>query len=195
MKLPRGYLSWSQYDIWSRSKEEYKKRYFIGKKPPESMEATFGKKIAKLIETDPTHDEVKDIPRLASPEHRIEAEIDGVRVLGFLDSYCPDTGKFLEYKTGRKPWTASRVRKHGQLPFYAMLIETLRAERHPETTLIWIPTSLGPAPFYEIVRNGPIVNFPRVIEGWEVKRMREEVVRVAGEISEYYESFIKETIV
>jgi len=48
--LPKGYLSWSQCEIWEKSPERYKKEYFTDGSKLDTDALRFGKFIASSIE-------------------------------------------------------------------------------------------------------------------------------------------------
>ena len=96
----RDYISYSSYNLWKSSKKQYRERYYLGIQMPQNAELIFGKKIGRYLEED--HPEVDHIEKYSVPEKKIELEIDGLKVLGYLDSYCPKEKAFLEYKTSHK---------------------------------------------------------------------------------------------
>lgn len=86
------------------------------------MEMLFGNFIGDAIGTDKN-----PIPDLAPPgdkEHPLEGEIEGIRLIGYADHYCPDTLVLHENKTShnKSRWTKGKVDKHKQLTMYALLI-------------------------------------------------------------------------
>ena len=81
------------------------------------------------------------MPRLAIPEHRVEATYNGIALVGIIDTCAEDYKAFREYKTGRAPWTQGRVDAHGQLDFYAALI-WLNHKILPTAYLDWVRTTV-----------------------------------------------------
>jgi hypothetical protein len=108
--------------MWKGSKKTYRKRYYENEPNFYSVEAKFGSEVATMIEKD--HSSVKHIKKYSEPEHKFIVEMGGVEVIGFLDSFDPETNSFLEYKTRRdnakKQWDQKRVDKHKQLDFYSL---------------------------------------------------------------------------
>ena len=51
MKTNREHFSWSQYDLWHRSKREYWKRYSLGAEEKSNRFYDKGKELATFIET------------------------------------------------------------------------------------------------------------------------------------------------
>jgi len=123
LNLPKKYLSFSQLTLWSKDREAYRKRYYEGIPMPDTEYTLFGREVHTAIDTDP---KFKDI-RLDTAEKKIAVDIDGVPVLGYIDTFDQHTCDFGEYKSGirkkdGKPrWTQSLVQKHEQLPFYSLL--------------------------------------------------------------------------
>jgi len=155
----------------------------------------FGKKIAGYLEkNDPS---LAHVPRYSVPEFRIEVEIQGVPMLGFLDSFDPVQAKFKEMKTGRVHWDRVRVAKHGQLPLYMALIRAKFGFYHPYTELVWLETARKKSVEVfggmemegdrgEIYLTGNVETFKRRIAKWELRLIEKEVRAVAEEVSEDY---------
>lgn len=202
--LPKPYLSYSARELWLRSKDQYRKRYYLGEEGPASPEMLFGKRIAKLLEEHPNDPLVAHIPRYTVAEYKIETEIDGVPTLAFLDSFEPDTLQFLDHKTSRKtsagkdPWDRVRVAAHEQLPFYSMLVKHEHRAVHPVAKIVWIETEFDKQTHKGILATnrkmkltGRVEVFERRIAEWERKRQRTLHREVAEAISEDYQLWKK----
>lgn len=147
---------------------------------------------------DPTLDHVK---QYSKPEHRFEIEIDGVTVMGYIDSYCPDTKSILEYKTSRTTfWNTQTVAKHKQLDLYSLAIEMTEGEVNDDLELIWLETekfneiTTGLIPTtgaYEMRLTGKMEVFPRTVTEEDRQSMRDLVLQVADQISEDYTEYMK----
>jgi hypothetical protein len=120
-------------------------------------------------------------------EHKIDTVVDGVPVIGSVDTYGEKENAFREYKTGRRtkdgkaPWDAVKVRKHEQLVWYALC---LNGSRRIQCHLDWIETHEDEDGVH---LTGHIESFERVIEPWEVKRLKTSIVKVAEGISAAYQ--------
>lgn len=206
--LPRGYLSYSAYTTWKTNKDAYRKRYYEGGKPFETPETRFGKQMAEAMEND--HIDFRHVPHFSVTELPIEVEIEGVKVYGKLDSFDPDTLQFLDHKTGHAdkngnpPWDRVKVAKHGQLPWYSMMIKEKYGNVHDTCLLVWLETEVK-KPYIEykghklglnkeINLTGRIETFERVIEEWEREKIKKDLLVVAREISEDYKKFINKNI-
>lgn len=195
----KPYLSYSAINTWKTSPEQYRRQYFEGTPFIESPEILFGGKIGRLLET---HDESMDhILQYSDPEHKLEFEVDGVPIFGFIDSYSPERNAFLEYKTGKQPWDQKRVNKHLQLDIYSLGIETLYGKVEDLCHLIWMQTEnvehkkegrATHADSYSIRLTGEVQTFERIVTKDDRYAARETIVRVAHEIDQAYRKFCEE---
>ncbi len=82
----------------------------------------FGNEVGGKIAADPKY--LPEVPRYKIFEQKFEAEISGIPLVGFLDSFCPDSFGMHEYKTAssKNKWNHKSVNSHGQLKFYKLLI-------------------------------------------------------------------------
>lgn len=116
--IKKDYLSYSQIALWNGGlgKKEYITQYFMDIKPPTSPQMMMGSNI---------HDDLPDLLELDEDdinefELKIEAKIEGVQCLGYIDRVDITNGIVYEYKTG-KPWTYDAVQNHKQLHMYYLL--------------------------------------------------------------------------
>jgi len=231
--LPKPYLSWSQMEIWEKSPERYAQEYFVKGKKLDTPALRFGKRIAELLEDykeiqkslsldehpmaiiilkekhnldDITAETIAKIESYDVSEHKMVTNLSGVPVLSFIDSYCPNTALFREYKTGKVPWTQAKVQRHGQLAFYAAALRAITGDYPAYCHLDWIetsdtyePTGDLEADFFnenkkELRLTGKIVSFKREFDVREIDRMEERIIKAATEISEAYKKFIYDNI-
>ncbi len=200
MNLPKEYLSWSQINVWLKSKEQYRQQYYFGKKSPDTPQMMYGREIAEALENnDPT---LAHIPRYANPEQSLKVTLDGIPLIGYLDSYDPKKHTFLEYKTSssEKTWNALSVRKHDQLTMYSMMIEEQYGKVRNLCHLVELKTAWKTKTVEfdgimlegisrELMLTGEFNMFPRRIEKWERERMKEIIKRVATEIEQDYATY------
>jgi hypothetical protein len=189
--LPKKYLSYSAISTWLSSKDRFRKQYYEGKPFQMTPELTFGKKIADLLEHG--DESVQHILQYPQPEQEITTTIEGVPVFGFIDSFDPERCAFLEYKTGKEPWTQNRVQKHLQLDIYSLCIQNIFGKVDDTCHLIWMQTERVDIPqqgrithenAYGIRMTGRVETFERTITQEERDNTRGLIVRVATEISE-----------
>lgn len=204
--LPKPYLSYSQINLWLKNKNQYRERYYQNKKSPETIETIYGKAIAKILE-DPIeiakNPTLSLVPRYAEPEFEIKIEVDGIPVLGFLDSYNPDTHSFYEYKTSHlNTWNDVSVSRHLQLPFYNFLIKEAHGKVDRVCHLIWIETRFKKqkieydghelqANGRELELTGKIQVFKRTIPKWERDWVKQLLTTTAKEIDEDYKYYTR----
>lgn len=209
--LPKGYLSSSACDLWERNPQDFREKYFLGQPGFSTPYTKFGKWFADDIEKHP--EKYPNIPKGSIAEFPVKWVIEGVPVVGYLDSFDPSDKKIFEYKTSIQPsqsgWTQVKVRKWKQLPFYAMCINEMFGEYNPDVNLIvmhteWTEvcteTKFGTSmvrecekalQFKEGSLDEPLI-FERHIEPWELDVMKERLVRIATEVSEEYTSYQQE---
>lgn len=200
--LPKPHLSWSQLSCWEQNPTRYRREYFEAGKKLDTKYLRFGKGIAELIEKGLHKDLIPDLIVYDTPEFEIKTDVLGVPVLAYLDSYDSVNNVFREYKTGTVPWDRSRVIKHGQLLFYAVSLKHKLGKVPEYCDLDWIETKLGKSnskvdDFWrenESVVNvtGRLISFHREFDEREIEKMEETIVRVAREISDAYQLFLKE---
>lgn len=152
IQLPRGYLSYSQIQLWKNDPERYKGIYFDGREELRTSNNAmdYGKVVANALEKgEDTGDLLTDsamllLPKydLADQEVRVELRTkDGwIPLLGRIDTRDSKSWAFREYKTGKHPWTQSKAQNHPQMHFYAMLVYLASFKQLNEAHLDWIET-------------------------------------------------------
>jgi len=198
-------------ELWRQSKDRYRKKYYGDGEPDITTPyMTFGKEIAETLEDEQVvkeHPVLKNIPVYDTPEFPLEVTVEGVPVKGFVDSFDSGGKRIIEYKTGiqsnDKPrWTPLKVKQHNQMLLYSVCVEELLGEVDPLTKLVWLETcwkekcreiTFGNKTFTEcgpaLDLTGKFEVFERVIEDWEKDWMRNDLVRIATEISEDYTQY------
>lgn len=205
--LPKSHFSYSAYTLWLKDKNAFRRKYYENEKPFETVETIFGKKIATELQ------ELKKIEGLVvypEPEHKIEVDFRGLKLLGYIDSFWLDRYKFREYKTGHKsadgkvPWDIVKVKKHVQLVWYSLLIELRYGLVDNECHLDWLETAFRKktkdfdgheleTESRELYLTGQIKTFKRKIFKWEREKLKREIIKVALEISQDYETYQRNT--
>lgn len=152
IQLPKGYISYSQIQLWKNDRERYKALYFDNRDElrisNKGME--YGKEVASALERGESVDDVVTdtamslLPKYDVADKEIKAAMktkDGeITLLGRPDTMDSITHDFREYKTGRVPWTASKAQNHPQMVFYAMLIYIAYGTKLNHAFLDWIET-------------------------------------------------------
>lgn len=201
--LPKPHLSWSSINCWMTNPERFRKEYFENAEKLDTKYLRFGKGIAELIEKGKHKELLPDLPVYPNPEYKMQCDVMGVPILGFIDSYDPEKNVFLEYKTGKNPWDQRKVQKHDQLTLYATMLKAITGKMPEYCDLVWIETKEGKVPVEfdsglsnnpdtELNLTGKMVTFHREFDEREIDRMEFVVRQAAEEISEAYMQFILE---
>ncbi len=195
IQLPRAYISYSQIQLWMNDRERYKALYFDNRDElritNKGME--FGKETATALENDErVEDAVMDIAmsmltKYDVADKEIKADMktkDGaITLLGKPDSMDSVTHDFVEYKTGRVPWTRAKAQKHPQMVFYAMLIYVAYGTKLNSALLEWIET------FEEngvVKPTGRVEKFPVTFMFRDILDCMAQTTKVAKEIEAAY---------
>jgi len=197
--LPKPHLSWSAMNCWMSNPVRFRKEYFEAGEKLNTKYLRFGAGVAKLIEEGKHTELIPDLVVYDTPEFEIRTTVLGVPILSYLDSYDSKNNVFREYKTGKIPWTMAKVIKHGQLVFYAVALKHSTGNVPDYCDLDWIETKDSPKTVETGLQNdevinvtGRVVSFHRGFCEYEIEKMEELIVKVAEEISESYQDFLKE---
>jgi len=195
MKVNREHFSWSQYDLWHRSKREYWKRYSVGSEQKSNRFFDKGKELATFIETGEIigrSDDgmlklvVEQMPKLEIPEAEIRfhlyTNVGNSEVLCYLDSMSSGADKFLEYKTGKIPWTQEKVDEAEQLVFYATAIYD-KYGIIPNAQLVWVETM--DTENDGLLYTGVVKTFNRDFTMRELQEMYSKIQNTINEIAEF----------
>lgn len=200
--LPKDYLSYSALTTWAKDKAKFRRRYYENIKDADTVYTLYGKEVHAQIEKDPKYASI----RLPIAEHRMNVTIEGVPILGYIDTFDDQSCDFGEYKTaiknsdGTSKWTELTVLKHDQLPFYSLLIQEKYGKKINKTFLVWLETvfkdnakMLGGVKLggeRELVLTGHMEIFHRKIYQYDRDRIRDWIIKCAGEISEDYTQWL-----
>ena len=181
-------LSWSQLACWSFSKDDWYARYILNEKQPENEAMKFGKKIGEKLASDASF--LPEVLRYKVFEKELKGRIGDIPLVGFLDSFCPKTKNFYEYKTSfnKKKWTVKSAQEHGQILMYMFLI-WLNYKIPPEkilATLFYIPVEESGSFDLKLTKE-PIQSFVVKHTSSEVLNFGVEAKRIVKEMGEYLE--------
>jgi len=192
--LPKPYLSYSAISLFYKNKQQFRDRYYLNKKTPDSVFVLFGKEIHKALEKN--EEKLSHIPRYPVSELEVRTEIGGVPILAYIDSFHPEEKRILDFKTSMKPWTQKEVDTLMQLPFYSELIFREYGSVHPQTKIVWLETMLVPST--GLLSNGDRLEltgkhevFEREITQAERDHVVAWVIQAAEQISDDYSEFLK----
>ena len=199
----RPHLSWSQFYCYLRGgPREYIMRYFYNDNR-ENAAMQLGKRVAEMLENDVEQEDiVMDSMRILLPqyqfrEHKLEANLNGIPLLGFLDGFNMIPVEIGEYKTGRQPWTQREVDKAiggrgAQLTMYSLQL-MLKDKIKPETVpikLIWMPTEWNDG---DPKLTGEMKIFPTRRTTLDCLRLGAQITKVWHDIGECCEAEFKAT--
>ena len=128
----KDYLSYSQFDMFMRSPDAYRKAYIFGYKFSNKY-TEFGSEIHSALETrEPLTEDgliaTEIVPRAQQREVGLTRKVGGVplyvKIDGVYKSRCGWGIK--EYKTSKNGWTQRRVDKAKQLTFYAAVLSRVK---------------------------------------------------------------------
>ena len=184
--LPTSYISFTQWQMWLKSPERYAKEYFEGGQKLNTKYLIFGKGAAEAREK-------RELKDGEITELELKVDVQGVPVLGYIDCYCSNEHYFREEKTGKVPWTESKVQKWEQLPFYATLLKWKYGTMPDHCVLHWFETKDAEESGLcnDIEFTGYEKEFTRYFDSREVERIENSIVKVANEISLAYQKYLK----
>ena len=132
-------LSYSACMSWKKSPAEYRAHYYEGKSSFTSPYTIFGSETHKLAEDGKLA--IVDHP-VGEYEHevRVHADINGVKMVAFIDMLHKETKAVTDLKTGLKPWTMVDVMHLEQLPLYVAMLRENHEKVSLWTHLVWIGT-------------------------------------------------------
>ncbi len=166
LNLPKPYLSKSQISLWRNSKNEYKKRYFLGEAGFTTKEMKFGTSFeANLMQT----------------QTKISAKFRDFELMGILDFFSAENQLVRDDKTGKKAWDNERAEASEDRKFYSLLVRE-KFGFIPKFQLSYYETAEKDG---EIYYTGTKKSFEfSPMEEAELDAYAEEVQNIAEEISE-----------
>lgn len=191
------YISYSQHSKWKRDRKDYIKSYFFGERFEGNAYTDFGSKIGEALENNDFSEFTKQeqkilekVTRLDEFEREIRLDFGDFYVLGFIDSNDKDLKILIDYKTGALNKVSEyESDKYDQLGIYAAAIEQ-ETGNLPEQAYVELIERVGNAFKGEPLELGKeIVQIPQDISPEKIAEIKEDVLRVAKEISDYYRVF------
>lgn len=181
---PRGYLSYTQIDMFERSPERYIRQYILGEKEFVNNRMDFGSRVAYAEETGEQSDDeminmlVALLPKYPIHEHEIRVAMQTdhgeITLLGKLDKFDDKTLAFRDTKTGTKKWTQNRADRHSQLDHYATMIWLKHGKMPHAIHLDWAET--------EIQEDGSVC-LTGGIQTFEVKKTLADILKYMARAS------------
>jgi hypothetical protein len=186
-KFNKRDYSWSQHSSFLYNKDQWFDSYILDKKQ-DSEELKFGSMMGKRMEKDPNF--MPEIPRYGKDEYKFYVSFCGIKLVGYADSFNPDTCKQLgERKTGKNKWDKKRVDEHGQLTMYCLMnyIQNNVSPEEVEICLSWIPTECKESGDFtrKISVCGKTKHFKTKRTMADILKFGSEIKRVRKEMEEY----------
>lgn len=174
-------LSWSQLSSWNFSKEQWFTSYILGKREPANSLMLAGSRIGDAIGTDTNP--VTGLEPVGDKEHAMNVEIDGIKMVGYADHYCPVSLVLNENKCSDKKgrWTQGKVDKHGQIDMYLLMLMH-RDGIKPEDVECWLNFIL-----LDQVGVGYNVHTPPVFKRFRTSRTTKQVEAFLDDVKQTVE--------
>lgn len=179
-------FSWSQISSFEFDPEQWFISY-IERIRQSSPQLTFGDKVDKRLQSDPTF--LPMVERYPIPQHKMRAKFGDLWLIGFADGWDPAGKRLKDDKTGVNPWDQLRADSTGQLTMYALLLHLAEKIKPEDISMFisWLPT-VQKGDWTIGFRDNPVV--PVVIEtrrtmrqclefGARIKRVRKEMLAYA----------------
>ena len=144
---PRGYISWSQLQLYEKDPNLYYQVYIEGLDQFRTKYLELGKRLADGLENgvDEENDPMFNmiiafLPAYPKREYDMKINFEDIPLVGKFDGFDEKNLDLGEYKSGKK-WTQSMVDKHGQLTFYAFTIWLKFGKLPKRIQLHWAETA------------------------------------------------------
>ena len=170
--LPKPYLSKSQIASWTKSREEYKRTYFLGEKRAPTAEMRFGS-AAEREET--------------QTQTEIKADLNGLQLFGIMDAFSENLQIVRDDKTGKVAWDEKRLLESWDFKFYSVAVFQ-KYGFIPNFEIFWEETA---GKGNQIVFTGHCETFSARATEAEIAEFSAEIIRIAGEISAAFTEFQK----
>lgn len=180
---PRNYLSYSQYNLFKKSPERYKKVYILGEDNIKNRYTEFGRKIALIREgKEITEDKIINmmldfLPSYPNREEELRVRVKVGRkfivLLGRCDGVDFEKHIIADDKTGKK-WTQKMADNSEQLTWYAYLYYK-KFKIIPSLEINWIETE---EEFGQVVATGNIKTFKTTRTVKDFIKLQSEINKV-----------------
>lgn len=174
-------LSWSQLSSFQYSPEQWYSSYILGIREPANSLMLAGSRIGDAIGTPDS-----PVPELVPPgikEYAVGVEIDGIKMIGYFDHFCPDTIVLNENKCSDKKnrWTQKLADKHKQIDMYLLLLME-HGSIKPEDVQCWLNFIL-----LDHIGVGYGVHNPPVLKRFRTDRTTAQILEFKDEIKQTIE--------
>lgn len=130
-------LSYSQLSSWEWDKEEWYQQYIRNKPRGKNSAMNAGNIIGDSIGT--PHSLVPNLTPPGTKEFALNANLNGIYIVGYADHFCPVLRELHENKTStnRKRWTQGTADKHKQFDMYCLML-ALKHDIAPEDVTLYL---------------------------------------------------------
>lgn len=176
-------LSWSAISSFQYDPEQWYKKYVLNEPQQSNPAMEFGKVVGEKLASDSAF--LPEVPRYKHMEKKFEGKIGDIQLIGFLDSYCPDTKSILEFKTSSnsKRWSQKKAEIHQQIDFYCLLVWLNHGVLPEKCHLCYIPVEEGGS-FEMKLSDKPVQIF-------EVKKTAVDVLKFGNYVKDIYKQMQK----
>ena len=205
------YVSYSQLSTWKRSKRDYIRQYFLGERFVGNAYTEMGSKVGEALENNDfseftlTEQEfLKTVPRYDQFERKINLQMEGFIVVGYIDSNTLShktkggnkvevVDKILDYKTGdvSKKRAEYEDDKYTQLDIYAAAMQQETGYLPTDVKVILIDRTGNAFKGEELKLGKEFITITKNVTQERVDKVLKEVQEIAEEISAYYKLYLK----
>lgn len=214
LRLPRTtkdgvpYISYSQWKMWKDAKSfhlrvegklEYMLEYFFGEEFPDMGWAAFGNKVEDYVTerkgADLFDDKEKKVMDTIEPLGVFQQEawlnLGDFKLRGFLDDMTPEGRKIRDYKTASENSSKKYYEDdYYQLDIYAMWVLQEFGTLPEEMEVCIIERKGNPFKREDLVVGDNVWYVDRPINPMRIQELRDDIIQVAHEISDYYKTFL-----
>lgn len=179
-------ISYTQFDLWRKNKNEYYRKYFFGIPTPPNAWMELGSRVGQAISAKKFEDDLtflSKVRRFASCERFVRLDLGWFDFIGYIDS-CSAT-KILEYKTGAN--IEKYLKDYHQVSLYQAALEAETGKKIKDTLLVLIHTEGNP--YKEGLRLKG--TFEEVKLETDPEQAIELLKETAAEIAEHYKVYKK----
>ena len=205
------YVSYSQLSTWKRSKRDYIRQYFLGERFVGNAYTEMGSKVGEALENNDFSEFtlteqkfLKTVPRYDQFERKINLQMEGFIVVGYIDSNTLShktkggnkvevVDKILDYKTGdvSKKRAEYEDDKYTQLDIYAAAMQQETGSLPTDVKVILIDRTGNAFKGEELKLGKEFITITKDVTQERVDKVLKEVQEIAEEISAYYKLYLK----
>lgn len=184
-------LSWSAISSFDYDQDQWFSTYMRNQRQS-SPQLTFGSMIDKKYQEDPTF--LPHVIRYPILQHKMEAKLGKVPLLGIADTFDPSIPALRDLKTGKEPgWTQAKLDNPGtkgplygsggQWTFYTLLLYLTKKIKPQDLKLYvdWLPTQINDDTSISLINDKDVRTF-------ETKRTMRDILEFGVRIQDTVKS-------